>query len=123
MSDTANSDKNTDGLKPWEPGKSGNPSGRPKIPEHILKALRGPLTDLSIKVIRGVLDGSEQGTKVADKIKAAEFVFDRGFGKAVQTIEADVNTTLKPLDTSKLNTAQKDALAALAVANMGTDDE
>lgn len=31
--------KNTTGLKPWQPGQSGNPSGRPKIPKE-LQAIR-----------------------------------------------------------------------------------
>lgn len=42
MSNSANSAANTRGLKPWKPGQSGNPNGRPK---------RKPLTDALLRLV------------------------------------------------------------------------
>lgn len=84
---TANSEKKLENLTPFEKGKSGNPTGRPKIPEHIISAFRGPMTDLSVKTLTSILDGSDEGAKTGDRLRAAEIVLDRAWGKPVQQTE------------------------------------
>lgn len=103
----------------FEKGKSGNPGGRPKRdPEEMKKWFEASKKNLA--VLEDIRDNSEKDT---DRLRAIEIIEERTFGKAVQAIEADVSSSVQPLDTSNLNTAQKDALAALALANMGTDDQ
>lgn len=77
------------------PFQKGNPGGgRPKMPEHIKKAFQGPLTELSMSVIRNILDGTDEDAKASDRLKASEMVLDRSWGKPVQAIEADVTAEI-----------------------------
>lgn len=74
--------------RPFPKGKSGNPKGRP------------PLGDAAAEWVRSVLsekgsDGVVNGTAILRKmvtrakggdVKAATFLFDRGYGKAMQPV-------------------------------------
>jgi len=70
----------------FKPGKSGNPQGRPKkTPEQLeLEAACRTKTKDALTVILALM-------KVADKdsvrLSAAEFIIERGWGKAVQPNE------------------------------------
>lgn len=74
----------TKNLKSWKKGQSGNPNGRPKLPDlrealarvladeqNGMTALEATLKALRAKAIRG-------------DIRAAEVLLDRAFGKAMQ---------------------------------------
>ncbi len=78
---------NIQNLKPFKKGQSGNPKGRPKLPD--LKA-----------AIAKVLGEEKEGNSALEAIlkaqrmkaakgdtRAAEFLLDRGYGKAKQVIE------------------------------------
>lgn len=109
-------------LTPFKPGQSGNPSGRPKMSEEHRKAF-GEISELGIKALRAILDGSDESAKASDRIKAADVAFDRIWGKAPQTINGDINTGVRVIDTSKLPKDQLEAVALLAVENMAIDDQ
>ena len=63
----------------WEPGESGNPSGRPKMPDEWRKLLRGPLTKKALEVYQTVLDNEE--ITAGDRVRCATAVLDRAWGK------------------------------------------
>lgn len=65
----------------FQPGQSGNPSGRPK---GIAKAVRDHLNDPErlVTVLIDVAEGRVQGAKVSDRIMAVRELLDRGYGKA-----------------------------------------
>ena len=80
-----NSEKNSKTWgKPFEKGKSGNPSGRPKIPEDA-RAMLKAATPAAVKLLVDTLNNSNEKTET--RVRCAETVLDRVYGKANQPIE------------------------------------
>ena len=72
----------------FKPGQSGNPNGRPKIPEELREAFRAMTPD-AIKVLGGCLKAKSESIR----INAAREILDRGWGKPTQTVEGNVHFT------------------------------
>lgn len=89
-------------LKPFKPGQSGNPGGRPKG----LAAKAREYADRALEVIAEALEDVDPKVRLA----AAKEVFDRGYGKPV-SMTADVSKRLDDLDDDSLDSAI-DALRA-----------
>jgi hypothetical protein len=82
-------------LKPFQSGNNANPTGRPKMPDSLKQAFRGKLTDLAVKALESILDGSNVDAKPSDLIKASEIVMDRAWGKPVQEVDATVDAKMR----------------------------
>lgn len=72
----------------FQKGVSGNPSGRPKTPDEV-KELFKASTMPAAKFLLGLINNPKASNK--DRLKAAELIFDRTLGKAVQPIDQDLN--------------------------------
>ena len=108
---TANNQENN--LSPWQPGQSGNPSGRPKgtrdLAGYVLETTDGgkELVDALICIARGavpnlaVQKGSrprkDQQVRPAEQLKAIEMLLDRGFGRSPQQLDIAHSVTDRPL--------------------------
>ena len=109
---TANNTNNN--LSPWQPGQSGNPSGRPKgtrdLAGYVLETTDGgkELVDALVSIARGVMpnvasqEGSrprkDQLVRPADQLKAIEMLLDRGFGRSPQQLDIAHSVTDRPLE-------------------------
>ena len=109
---TANNPSNN--LSPWQPGQSGNPSGRPKgtrdLAGYVLETTDGgkELVDALICIARGVMpnvavqEGSrprkDQHVRPADQLKAIEMLLDRGFGRSPQQLDIAHSVSDRPLE-------------------------
>ena len=109
---TANNQKNN--LSPWQPGQSGNPSGRPRgtrdLAGYVLEATDGgmELVNALLSIARGVMpnvpvqEGSrprkDQQVRPADQLKAIEMLLDRGFGRSPQQLDVAHSVTDRPLE-------------------------
>ena len=109
---TANNQGNN--LSPWQPGQSGNPSGRPRgtrdLAGYVLEATDGgkELVDALVSIARGVMpnvpvqEGSrprkDQQVRPADQLKAIEMLLDRGFGRSPQQLDVAHNVSSRPLE-------------------------
>ena len=109
---TANNPENN--LSPWQPGQSGNPSGRPKgtrdLAGYVLETTNGgkELVDALVSIARGVMpnvaaqEGSrprkDQQVRPADQLKAIEMLLDRGFGRSPQQLDVAHGVSSRPLE-------------------------
>lgn len=80
----------TANLRPWRKGQSGNPKGRPALPdirEALAEVLAEPVEGMPslYAVLRALRDRAVQGD-----VRAAEVLFDRAFGKP--TLHTDVTS-------------------------------
>ena len=108
---TANNQSNN--LSPWQPGQSGNPSGRPKgtrdLAGYVLETTDGgkELVDALVSIARGVMPGvavqegsrprKDQKVRPADQLKAIEMLLDRGFGRSPQQLDIAHSVSNRPL--------------------------
>lgn len=94
-------------------GKSGNPSGRPKVPESV-KELAKAHTEDAIRTLAQVMKNEE--APPGARVTAAEKLLDRAWGKAESTVNVNDNRTPRDLSTAEI-------LAALAAAGIAGKED
>jgi hypothetical protein len=79
--------RNIQNLKPFTKGQSGNPKGRPKLPD-IKEALAKILAEEKdgVNALEAILKSMRAKAAKGD-VRAADFLISRGYGKADQRIE------------------------------------
>ena len=70
------------------PGRSGNAGGRPRGLARRVRELVGDNGELILQFMVEVL--GDESARTADRLEAARWLADRGFGRAVQAVEVDV---------------------------------
>ncbi len=71
---------------PFKKGQSGNPNGRPKIPEDVKEAAKAH----TLTAIQTLVDVMTTGKNEASKVQAATAILNRGWGQPKQTVDVDV---------------------------------
>src|SRR5688572_11319890 len=74
----------------WQKGTSGNPGGRPRMPDDLKKSCRR-LAVLGMKELEAMItgrraDGTPRITADADRLRALKLAMEYGFGKPVQPV-------------------------------------
>ncbi len=107
---------NNENLKPFKPGVSGNPAGRPKKEYCLTDILKeqGNIKD-EIDTMGNLITRKQAVARklwamaTAGDVVALKYLYDRLDGKPLQTIEANVNRP--DIDMSNLTLKEKKALA------------
>jgi hypothetical protein len=103
-------------LRPFKPGQSGNPGGRPKgLVSRIREQTRdgAEIADYMLGVFR---DG-EQPTKI--RLEAAAWLADRGFGRAIQPTREEFVDVPEGVGLDDLSREELAALKAAALRKLG----
>lgn len=111
----ANSEKQRG--KPFAKGKSGNPSGRPKLPEDV-KHVRELARQYTNQAVNALVDVMGNSTSDSARVSAANVLLDRGWGKPEQPLtgmDGGPIETQSRIDASGLTTEQLRALASIPV--------
>jgi hypothetical protein len=81
MSATQNNHRSLANLRPWVPGQTGNPGGRPKG----IAARAREHTDKALETLVAALDDPDRRVAVT----AANIILDRGWGKPQQNLSPE----------------------------------
>ena len=92
------------------PGQSGNPGGRPKGLARRVRELVGHDGSAIVEYMFAVL--SDESERTADRMEAARWLADRGFGRAVQGLEIEVGQQ-PSVDLTVLSTEDLEAMLAI----------
>jgi hypothetical protein len=101
--------------KPFQKGQSGNPNGRPKLPdwEFDLRAECRKAAPLAVQTLLDIMQFEQQPSV---RVRAAELILDRGYGKATQTVEMNVKRDIKELSDNELYAIASSARIAFEAA-------
>ena len=74
-----------DELGHFLPGESGNPGGRPGMPEVVRSRIQG-LTVRAVEVLQGCLESDDEKIR----LEAAKHILDRAYGRPAQSTELKI---------------------------------
>lgn len=75
----------------FKPGQSGNPFGRPKIPDEF-KELAKKYSVAALRKVIAIMEDGEADNR--DQLRASEIVMDRAWGKSQQSIDVVATTVI-----------------------------
>ncbi len=87
--------------KGFMPGQSGNPTGRPKMPEEVKAMFKAAAPDAVQNLIATMND---EKTAPALKIECIKIVLDRALGKPLQAVDLDSNSIIEIKLSNELTT-------------------
>lgn len=93
----------------FQPGQSGNPGGRPKGLSRRVRELVGNDGRAIAEYMLSVM--TDERARTADRMEAAKWLADRGFGRAVQALDIDVHPS--SLDINDFSTDDLRAIAEI----------
>lgn len=115
----ANTKRNTSGLKPWQPGQSGNPGGRPKGTKELTELCRDMTRD-AIDTLASIMRNPK--SPAPSRVSAATTLLERGWGKPVAEMNLNVKRSIHDFSDEELAILAADG-ALEGAAGVGESDE
>lgn len=85
----------------WKKGESGNPKGRPKLPD-LKEALQNILGETKDgKTALDAIFMALRAKAAKGDVRAAELLMDRAYGKSKQTIDMNASVEVKDISDTK----------------------
>lgn len=115
-----NSHPKIENLKPFLPGQTGNPNGRPKkLPdiELLLLEAMGEEGEEALAIIEALINKAKKGD-----VRAAEVLLDRAYGKVRQDIKGDINHNFQRMVVHVVH-SREEARAITADSNTNLREE
>ena len=110
-------------LRPFQPGQSGNPGGRPKVYQAVseyIRQLAGPDAKCYVDKLHQIAVDPHRDTR--SRINALEILLDRGYGRAPQEIQLSGSVAaLDPARLVRLTDAELEQAADLVSKLVGED--
>jgi hypothetical protein len=103
-------------LKPFAPGQSGNPGGRPRLPDDVKQLARGYTREAILTAAEIMQNPEETGTT---RMTAVNTLLDRGWGKPSQHLTVD---TFGDLSDADLRAELAAAIAELRHGGLDAED-
>ena len=72
----------------FKPGRSGNPGGRPKLPEDV-KNVRELARQYTSQAVAALVEVMQESKSDAARVAAVNALLDRGWGKAAQPVTGE----------------------------------
>ena len=107
--------------KPFPKGQSGNPSGRPKLPEEVRDRARS-LSIEALETLAAIMKDTEAPPSA--RVAAANVILDRGYGKPPQSLDVTPRRLFDEMSDAELAetlAAVRQALADGAGEAVGED--
>lgn len=104
---------------PFASGQSGNPGGRPRMPDELRKAFQ----DTTLDALNTLKDVMHNGEKGAERVKAAEVLLSRAWGTPEQAVTLNGGLAVAEVDTSKLPKDAQESLLTALVGIVGNTSE
>ena len=101
--------------RPFQPGQSGNPKGRPRVGETVAEYIRGkfgPEARDLIEQLGAIATGGHRDVKA--RIEAIKLLLAYGFGKPLESLNISGGvTTIDPAKLARLSDAELEQAAAI----------
>ena len=80
--------------RPFKPGQSGNPGGRPKIPEDVKMAFRAACPE-AVEILIGIMRNPKEKTPY--RLDAIKTILDRAYGKPEVMSKVEMSGQIQPV--------------------------
>lgn len=106
--------------RPFEPGRSGNPGGRPKGIDRVRELCRGK-TELAVLTLASIMVNKR--VNAGARVRAAQEILDRGWGKPNQPISGPDDGPIKFQDERAAINRQLETMLQAALKKPDSGDK
>src|SRR5262245_12383711 len=105
-------------LKPWQPGCSGNPGGRPQASLEV----RGLAREHTAEALHTIVEIMRHSRSDAVRLAAAEAILDRGWGRPAQAITGPEDVPFQMAAVNQVVEQFRERILSLTAGTVGAGE-